>query len=71
MSILYVMDYYNSRIVKIYVEDDDWEDKYNKDVANLLDDYGMNEDECSYMWCDDDLEIDNITHDKTFYDDGW
>lgn len=64
MSTLYVIDYSASRIVKINVSDECWEDKYNEDVANLLYDYGMYEDECSYMWCDDDLEIEDITDNR-------
>lgn len=63
MSTLYILDYAESRILKIRVEDDDWENKYNEDVANVLSDHSLNEDECSYMWCDDDLEIEDITDD--------
>lgn len=55
MECIYVMDYSNctiSKLIVTYPEDDD--------IERILTDNNFNIDECAYMYCDEDINIEEI-----------
>lgn len=60
---LYVLDFNEGRVVAIDCSNDDFNNIYGCDVANLLSAYGLHENECNYMWEESGLEIDYLNKD--------
>lgn len=54
---LYVLDYCQSGIYKIKLDE---EDERNDDTERILYKYGLNIDNCSWMFSEKDLELEEI-----------
>lgn len=54
---LYVLDYCQSGIYKIKLDE---EDERNDDTEQILYKYGLNIDNCSWMFSEKDLELEEI-----------
>lgn len=58
---VYVLDCCQCSIYEIEL---DKEDEDNDDIERILYDYGLNLDECSYMYSEDKLDIEVLTKNK-------
>lgn len=59
---LYVLDYNTCSIVVIKLTKEE-EEIYNEDAESILKDHGLDSDECSWMFSDSELEIEEVTND--------
>lgn len=56
---LYVLDYNTCSIVVIKLTKEE-EEIYNEDAESILKDHGLNPDECSWMFSNCELEIEEL-----------
>lgn len=56
---LYVLDY-NTCSLKVIKLTGDEEEVYNEDAESILKDHGLNPDECSWMFSDSKLKIEEV-----------
>lgn len=56
LEFMYILNYSNPGIYKIKLD----EESCNKATDEILKEYGLNEDECSFMFSDKELELETI-----------
>lgn len=59
---LYVLNYNTCQLQVIKLTGTE-EEVYNEDADKILRDRGLNPDECSWMFSDSELEIEEVTND--------
>lgn len=59
---LYVLNYNTCQLQVIKLTDTE-EEVYNEDADKILRDRGLNPDECSWMFSDSELKIEEVTND--------
>jgi len=53
---LYILDYADGELIEFALTHDQYVE-YNENAEKLIDDIGLNEDECSWMWSDNPLAV--------------
>lgn len=56
LEFMYILNYSNPGIYKIKLD----KESCNKTPDEILEEYGLNEDECSWMFVDRELELETI-----------